>query len=73
MDRQAVELALESRDHFKDDPEVLYSSGKILGNFAYLTMQTLFRSAGAGALVWVRLAQAETNESQGQTANAITS
>jgi tetratricopeptide (TPR) repeat protein len=73
MDRRAVELALELRDLYKDDPEVLYNVGKILGNSAYLTMQDLFRSPGAGRSVWVQLAEAEAHESQGQFVDAIQS
>jgi predicted Zn-dependent protease len=71
MDRKAVELALELRDLYKDDPEVLYNVGKILGNSAYLTMQDLFH--GAGGSLWAQLAEAEAHESQGQFAAAITS
>lgn len=73
MDRRAVELAVELRDLYKDDPEVLYNVGKILGNSAYLTMQDLFHSPGAGGSVWVQLAEAEAHESQGQFVDAIQS
>jgi tetratricopeptide (TPR) repeat protein len=73
QDRQAVEVALELRDLYKDDPEVLYNVGKILGNSAYLTMQDLFHSPGAGRSVWVQLAQAEAHESQGEYIDAIQS
>jgi predicted Zn-dependent protease len=71
MDRRAVETALELRDLYKDDPEVLYNVGKVLGNSAYLTMQDLFH--GAGGSVWAQLAEAEAHESQGQYADAIRS
>jgi len=71
MDRKAVETALELRDLYKDDPEVLYNVGKILGNSAYLTMQDLFH--GAGSSVWAQLAEGEAHESEGQYADAITS
>ena len=71
MDRKAVEAALELRDLYKNDPEVLYNVGKILGNSAYLTMQDLFH--GAGGSVWAQLAEAEAQESQGQFADAIVS
>jgi tetratricopeptide (TPR) repeat protein len=71
MDRKAVETALELRDLYKDDPEVLYNVGKILGNSAYLTMQDLFHGAGASA--WAQLAEAEAHESQEQYADAIRS
>lgn len=71
MDRKAAETALELRDIYKNDPEVLYSVGKTLGNSAYLTMQGLFH--GAGGSVWAQLAEAEAYESQGQYAAAIIS
>lgn len=69
MDRRAVETALALRDLYKDDPEVLYNTGKILGNSAYLTMQDLFH--GAGDSLWAHLAEAEAQESQGQYVDAI--
>ena len=69
MDRRAAETALELRDTYKDDPEVLYNAGKILGNSAYLTMQDLFH--GAGGSLWAQLAEADAHESQGQFADAI--
>jgi tetratricopeptide (TPR) repeat protein len=73
MDRQAVETALKLRDQYKDDPEVLYNVGKILGNSAYRTMQNLFHSPEAGRSVWVQLAEAEAHESQGEFVDAIQS
>lgn len=69
MDRKAVETALEMRDLYKNDPEVLYNVGKILGNSAYLTMQDLFH--GARDSLWAELARAEAYESQGQVPDAI--
>src|SRR3984957_5004343 len=69
MDRKAVETALEMRDLYKNDPEVLYNVGKILGNSAYLTMQDLFH--GGGGSLWAELSEAEAYESQGQVSNAI--
>jgi tetratricopeptide (TPR) repeat protein len=71
MDRKAVEVALELRDRYKDDPEVLYEAGNILGNSAYVTMQQLFHNPGSEASVWAQLAEGEAYESQGQTASAI--
>lgn len=71
MDRRAVEVALDLRDLYRRDPEVLYSVGKILGNSAYLTMQDLFQ--GSSNSVWAHLAEGEAQESQGQFENAITS
>jgi tetratricopeptide (TPR) repeat protein len=69
MDRRAVETALELRDLYKDDPEVLYTVGKVLGNSAYVTMQTLFH--GAGSSLWAQLAEGEAHESQGQFMDAV--
>ena len=69
MDRRAVEIALELRDLYKDDPEVLYNAGKIIGNSAYLTMQDLFHAPGNS--LWAALAKAESFESEGQTIDAI--
>jgi len=69
MDRKAVEAALEMRDIYRDDPEVLYNVGKTLGNSAYLTMQHLFHDANGS--LWARLAEAEAQESQGQETEAI--
>lgn len=69
MDRKAAETALEMRDRYKDDPEVLYNAGKILGNSAFLTMQDLFH--GARGSLWAQLAEAEAYESQGQVSDAI--
>jgi tetratricopeptide (TPR) repeat protein len=68
-DRQAVEVALEMRDLYKDDPEVLYTVGKILGNSAYLTMQDLFH--GSTGSMWEQLAKGEAFESQRQFTDAI--
>ena len=73
MDRKAVEVALELRERYRDDAEVLYEAGNILGNSAYLTMQQLFHNPDSGASVWAQLAEAEAYESQGQTASAIAS
>jgi tetratricopeptide (TPR) repeat protein len=69
MDRKAVDTALDLRDLYKNDPEVLYNVGKVLGNSAYLTMQDLFH--GAKDSVWAELARAEAYESEGQVASAI--
>lgn len=69
MDRQAAETALEMRDLYKNDPEVLYNAGKILGNSAYITMQSLFHDSSNS--LWAHLAEAEAQESQGQYDEAI--
>jgi tetratricopeptide (TPR) repeat protein len=69
MDREAVDTALDMRVRYKDDPEVLYNAGKILGNSAYITMQDLFHDERDS--LWAKLATAEAYESQGQVTNAI--
>lgn len=69
MERKAVETALELRDQYKNDPEVLYNASRILGNSAYLTIENLFDHFGA--TVWAHLAEAEEFESQGRTEDAV--
>lgn len=69
MDRNAVETALALRDQYKTDPEVLYNVGKVLGNSAYVTMQSLFHQAPSSP--WVHLAEGEALESQGRLQDAI--
>lgn len=62
-DGQAVEVALELSRLHPDDPEVLYHSGRLFANFAYL--QTLKLSRVAPASVWMLQAAGEASESQG--------
>ena len=69
QNRKAVEIALEMGQLFPDDPEVLYHNGKILGNFAFLSMQKL--SQVAPNSVWTHEASAEAYESQGSYSSAI--
>lgn len=61
-DSQAVEVALQLNRLYPDDPEVLYHSGKIFGNFAFLTMQRL--SQVAPGSIWQHQTLAEADESQ---------
>ena len=68
-DSKAVETALELNRLYPDDPEVLYNTGKIYGNFAFLTMQKLGQVAPNS--LWKHLAAAEAEESQGATDAAI--
>ena len=68
-DRQAVEVALELNRLYADDPEVLYHTGRIFGNFAFLSMQKLAQVAPAS--VWRHQAEAEAYESQGANDAAI--
>lgn len=62
-DRDAVEVAIGLSRLYPDDPEVLYHSGRLFANFAYL--QTMKLAAVAPDSVWLHLAAGEANESQG--------
>ena len=68
-DSKAVEVALELNRLYPDDPEVLYHTGKSIGNFAFLNMQKLAQVAPAS--VWRHQAEAEAYESQGSYDAAI--
>jgi len=68
-DSKAVEVALELNRLYPDDPEILYQTGKIYGNFAFLTMEKLAQVAPTS--VWRHLAAAEAHESQGSYDQAI--
>jgi tetratricopeptide (TPR) repeat protein len=69
-DREAVEVVMELSRLHPDDPEVLYHSGRVLANFAYL--QTVRLAQVAPGSVWRHQAAAEANESQGLYDAAIT-
>jgi len=62
-DREAVEVALALSRLHPDDPEVLYYTGKLFANFAYL--QTMRLADVAPDSVWMHQAAGEANESQG--------
>ena len=68
-DDKAVEVAMQLNRLFPDDPEILYQTGKIYGNLAFLTMEKLAQLAPTS--VWRHLAAAEANESQGAFDQAI--
>jgi tetratricopeptide (TPR) repeat protein len=68
-DSDAVKVGLELNRLYPNDPEVLYHTGKIFGNFAFLTMQKLAQVAPAS--VWRHQAAAEAYESQGSNDAAI--
>jgi tetratricopeptide (TPR) repeat protein len=70
QDSKAVEVALELNRLYPDDPEVLYHTGKVYGNVAFLTMQKL--SQVAPESVWRHQTLAEADESQGSYDAAIT-
>jgi tetratricopeptide (TPR) repeat protein len=62
-DRDAVEIALRLSGLYPDDPEVLYHSGRLFANYAYL--QTMRLATVAPDSVWLHQAAGEANESQG--------
>jgi tetratricopeptide (TPR) repeat protein len=61
-DADAVQVALELNRLYPEDAEVLYHTGRIYGNFAYLTMEKL--QSAAPNSVWMLQARGEANESQ---------
>ncbi len=68
-DSDAVETSLALNKLYPDDPEILYHTGRIYGNFAYIVMEKLHDKA-AGS-VWMLQAQGEANESQNNYDAAI--
>jgi tetratricopeptide (TPR) repeat protein len=68
-DADAVETALALNRLYPDDPEVLYHTGRIYGNYAYITMEKLHDKAPGS--IWMLQAQGEANESQKNYAAAI--
>ncbi len=63
-DRSAVEVALELNRLYPDDPEILYQTGRLFGNFAYVTMRKLADVAPSS--VWRYQAAGEAYQSQGE-------
>lgn len=61
-DADAVETALAMNRLYPSDPEVLYHTGRVYGNFAWITMEKLHDTAPNS--VWMLQAQGEANESQ---------
>jgi tetratricopeptide (TPR) repeat protein len=68
-DSKAVDVALELNRLYPDDPEVLYHTGRLFGNFAYLSMRKL--SQVSPSSVWRHQAAGEAFESQGDHDLAI--
>ena len=68
-DSDAVEVTLKLGRLYPDDPEVLYQTGKVYGNLAYLTMHKLAQVAPDS--VWKHEAAAEAFESQGTYDTAL--
>src|SRR5207249_2733637 len=69
QDQDAVDVALQLSRLHPDDPEVLYHSGRLFANFAYL--QTLKLSRLAPSSIWMHQAAGELNESRGYFDAAI--
>jgi tetratricopeptide (TPR) repeat protein len=68
-DSDAVEAALALNKIYPNDPEVLYHTGRIYGNFAYIVMEKLHDEAPNS--IWMLQAQGEANESQKDYDGAI--
>lgn len=61
-DDDAVKTAVALNESYPDDPEILYHTGRIYGNFAYIMMEKL-RDKAPGS-IWMLQAQGEAEESQ---------
>jgi tetratricopeptide (TPR) repeat protein len=68
-DQDAVKVALELNQLYPNDPEILYHTGRVYGNYAFLTMHKL--ETAAPTSVWRHQAAAEAFESEGSTNQAI--
>jgi predicted Zn-dependent protease len=68
-DADAVETALALNKLYPDDPEILYHTGRIYGNYAYVVMMELHDKAPNS--VWMLQAQGEANEAQKDYDGAI--
>ena len=62
-DPDAVDVALRLSRLYPDDPEVLYHSGRLFANFAYLQTMRLAKVAPDSG--WLHQAAGEANQSQG--------
>jgi predicted Zn-dependent protease len=70
-DADAVAISLALNEAYPDDPETLYETGRIYGNFTYLTMLKLHDKAPDS--VWMLQARAEAQESEKQFDLALAS
>ena len=68
-DDDAVETALKLDKLYPDDAEVLYHTGRIYGNYAYIVMERLHDKAPGS--IWMLQAQGEANESSDNYEAAI--
>jgi tetratricopeptide (TPR) repeat protein len=69
QDDKAVEVALELTRLYPKDPEILYHAGRLLANYAYLSIVKLAEVAPDS--LWLHLAAGEAYESQGRMDAAI--
>ena len=69
QDEKAVRMALELNRQYPNDPEILYHTGRIYGNFAFLTMKKLGDVAPDS--IWRDEAAGEAYQSQGAYQQAI--
>ena len=58
-------VALELNEAYPDDPEILYHTGRVYGNYAFLKMHKL--EVVAPTSIWRHQAAAEAFESEGST------
>ena len=68
-DKDAVTVALELNRLYPDDPEILYHTGRVYSNYAFLTLHKL--EVVAPTSIWRHQAAAEAFESEGSTNLAI--
>jgi tetratricopeptide (TPR) repeat protein len=68
-DADAVQTALQLNKAYPDDPEVLYHTGRVYGNQAYVVMEKLHDSAPNS--IWMLQAQGEANEASKDYDSAI--
>jgi tetratricopeptide (TPR) repeat protein len=68
-DQDAVNMALQLNQLYPNDPEILYHTGRVYGNYAFLTLHKL--EVVAPASVWRHQAAAEAFESEGSSNLAI--
>ena len=68
-DEDAVAAALQMNKLFPRDPEVLYHTGRIFGNYTYVVMERLHDEAADS--IWMIQAQGEAFESQKDYAASI--
>lgn len=70
QDEKAVEVALQLTKLYPKDPEVLYQSSRLFGNYAYVTLRQLNQAAPNSP--WRHLASGEALESQHDYDAALT-